>query len=243
MMMNAVFWDVARCISCVLQSAATWSRWFPARGFFYPEDGGDTLLRNVGSHKIYTVPHPRRRHSLYSSLWKPQILHHDEDGNPNNVINSILSRIYTAKARIRSQVRSHGIDSRQTGSVVCFLWVLRFPLPIILPLIAPYSVSPSHRRYTVSIPTASLNNHPKKITLSFHGDPILKRTKGGRFTLKWMMFKNRDVIDGIGWDKNWGFYVDNIEPTDPNAREWITFDTPSTTLCTRIHSKKGTLMI
>jgi hypothetical protein len=25
----------------VAQSAATCSRWFPARGFFYPEDGGD----------------------------------------------------------------------------------------------------------------------------------------------------------------------------------------------------------
>jgi hypothetical protein len=31
--------------------------------FFYPEDGGDTFLRNVGSNKIYMVPHPRRRHS------------------------------------------------------------------------------------------------------------------------------------------------------------------------------------
>jgi hypothetical protein len=39
------------------------SRWFLARGFFYPEDGGDIFLRNVGSHKIYTAPHPRRRHS------------------------------------------------------------------------------------------------------------------------------------------------------------------------------------
>jgi hypothetical protein len=29
----------------------------------YPEDGGDTFLRNVGSHKIYTEPHPRTRHS------------------------------------------------------------------------------------------------------------------------------------------------------------------------------------
>jgi hypothetical protein len=28
----------------------------PARGFFYPEDGGDTILRNVGSHKNYTSP-------------------------------------------------------------------------------------------------------------------------------------------------------------------------------------------
>jgi hypothetical protein len=44
-------------------AAATCSRWFLARGFFYPEDGGDTFLRNVGSHKIYTTPHPRRRHS------------------------------------------------------------------------------------------------------------------------------------------------------------------------------------
>jgi hypothetical protein len=29
-----------------------------------PENGGDTFLRNVGSHKIYTAPHPRRWHSL-----------------------------------------------------------------------------------------------------------------------------------------------------------------------------------
>jgi hypothetical protein len=28
--------------------------------FFYPEDGGNTFLRNVGSHKIYTAAHPRR---------------------------------------------------------------------------------------------------------------------------------------------------------------------------------------
>jgi predicted RNA binding protein YcfA (HicA-like mRNA interferase family) len=28
---------------------------------FYPEDGGDTFLRNVGSHKNYPAPHPRRR--------------------------------------------------------------------------------------------------------------------------------------------------------------------------------------
>jgi hypothetical protein len=33
--------------------------------FFYPDDGGDTLLRNVGSHKNYMAPHPRRRHSSW----------------------------------------------------------------------------------------------------------------------------------------------------------------------------------
>jgi hypothetical protein len=35
-------------------SAVTCSRWFLARGFFCPEDEGDTFLRNVGSRKIYT---------------------------------------------------------------------------------------------------------------------------------------------------------------------------------------------
>jgi hypothetical protein len=55
-----------RCIFSIsflnaAQSAATCSRWFLARGFFCPEDGGDTFLRNVGSHKNYTAPHPRRK--------------------------------------------------------------------------------------------------------------------------------------------------------------------------------------
>jgi hypothetical protein len=76
---NAVFWNAAPCTSCVNRHfggmyclhvqgrkipATTCSLWFLARGFFYPEDGGDTFLRNVGSHKIYTAPHPRRRHYL-----------------------------------------------------------------------------------------------------------------------------------------------------------------------------------
>jgi hypothetical protein len=56
----------SRCLGmgiCVSVAAATCSRWLLACGFFYPEDGGDTFLRNVDSHKIYTAPHPRRRHS------------------------------------------------------------------------------------------------------------------------------------------------------------------------------------
>jgi hypothetical protein len=39
------------------------TRWFLARWLFYSEDGGDNLVRNVASHKIYIAPHPRRRHS------------------------------------------------------------------------------------------------------------------------------------------------------------------------------------
>jgi hypothetical protein len=45
------------------QSAATCSCWFLTRGFIYPEDGGDTFLQNIGSHKNYMAPHPRKRHS------------------------------------------------------------------------------------------------------------------------------------------------------------------------------------
>jgi hypothetical protein len=37
---------------------ATCSRWFFARGFFYPQDGDDTFHRNVGSDKNYTAPYP-----------------------------------------------------------------------------------------------------------------------------------------------------------------------------------------
>jgi hypothetical protein len=43
---NAVFCDVALCRSCVNRPG-------------YHEDGGDTFLRNGGSHKIYTALHPR----------------------------------------------------------------------------------------------------------------------------------------------------------------------------------------
>jgi hypothetical protein len=50
------------------QSAATCSRWFLTRGFSFPEDGGDTFLRNVGSHKIYMAPHPRKEHYSLSPL-------------------------------------------------------------------------------------------------------------------------------------------------------------------------------
>jgi hypothetical protein len=33
------------------------------------------LLRNFGPYKRYTAPHPRRRYSSWSSLWKSQILY------------------------------------------------------------------------------------------------------------------------------------------------------------------------
>jgi hypothetical protein len=64
---------MAVCFRLVAPSAATCSRWFLTRGFFYSEDGGDTFLRNVGSHKMYTAPHPRRRHSSLLLKFFPTI--------------------------------------------------------------------------------------------------------------------------------------------------------------------------
>jgi hypothetical protein len=96
-MKNAVFWDVTPCRFCMnwrfggtyrlqLQdrkirergtslAAATCSRLFLARVFFYLKGRGDTFLRNFGSHKICTAPHPRRRHSSCSSqVWIGHLL-------------------------------------------------------------------------------------------------------------------------------------------------------------------------
>jgi hypothetical protein len=72
---NVVFWDVVPCRSSVnrrfggtyrphlqgrkiSERGTSVSRWLQTA-----EDGDDTFLRNVGLHKIYMAPHPRKRHS------------------------------------------------------------------------------------------------------------------------------------------------------------------------------------
>jgi hypothetical protein len=74
-MKNAVFWDVAPCSSCVNQRfGGTYLLHLqgrkirndlltlvPRSWIFYSENRGHTFFRNVGSHKNYTAPHPRRR--------------------------------------------------------------------------------------------------------------------------------------------------------------------------------------
>jgi hypothetical protein len=81
-MKNAVFWDVAPCISCVNQCfRGTYrlhlhGRKIRERGTSMScsqlltlvpcwwIDGGDTFFWNIGSHDIYVAPHPRRRRSF-----------------------------------------------------------------------------------------------------------------------------------------------------------------------------------
>jgi hypothetical protein len=73
-MKNVVLWDVALCRSCVnrrfggkyrlhFQGRKIRERGTSVSRWLHTEDGDDTFLRNVGSHTIYTTPHPGRRHS------------------------------------------------------------------------------------------------------------------------------------------------------------------------------------
>jgi hypothetical protein len=56
-MLYCVFWKY-----CLLSANHKEECRFLRCGAYF-EDGGDTILRNVSSHDIYAVPHPRRRHS------------------------------------------------------------------------------------------------------------------------------------------------------------------------------------
>jgi hypothetical protein len=59
-MKNSVFWDEVLCRVEKFASKPL-SHTGPSLVNFYLEDGGDTFLRNGGSHKIFTAPHPTRR--------------------------------------------------------------------------------------------------------------------------------------------------------------------------------------
>jgi hypothetical protein len=80
------------------------TRWFLACGFFYPEDGGDTFLRNVGSHNIYTLPHPSRRHSSESPPWKPQIVQRCNSSTFTSA--PYLSRLRTDVSEVQPSISS-----------------------------------------------------------------------------------------------------------------------------------------
>jgi hypothetical protein len=61
---------------------------------------------------------------------------------PGRAIAEAVSRwLPTAAARVQSQVWSSGICDGQSGAGAGFLRVLRFPLPIFIPPIAPQSTS------------------------------------------------------------------------------------------------------
>jgi hypothetical protein len=58
------------------------------------------------------------------------------------IAQAVSRSLPTAAARVRSRVWSSGICGGQSGAGAGFLLVLRFPLPIFIPPIAPQSPSP-----------------------------------------------------------------------------------------------------
>jgi hypothetical protein len=54
----------------------------------------------------------------------------------------VSRRLPTGAARVRARVSLCGIYGGQSGTGIAFLQVLRFPLPIFIPPIAPQSPSP-----------------------------------------------------------------------------------------------------
>jgi hypothetical protein len=57
------------------------------------------------------------------------------------IAQAVSSWLSSAAARVRARVWLHGICSGQSGAGAGFLQVLRFPLPIFIPPIAPQSPS------------------------------------------------------------------------------------------------------
>jgi hypothetical protein len=64
-----------------------------------------------------------------------------------------------------SHVIPSGIYSEKSDIEAGFLRILRFPLPILIPPTAPYSLSSYHQRCIISILPVSLNNQQK--TMAF----------------------------------------------------------------------------
>jgi hypothetical protein len=56
------------------------------------------------------------------------------------MVQTVSGQLSTAAARIRTQVRSCGICGGQNGTRGGFLQVFRFPLSILIPSTAPYSL-------------------------------------------------------------------------------------------------------
>jgi hypothetical protein len=87
------------------------------------------------------------------------------------IAQAVKRRFPTAAARVRARVTSCGISGGQSGTGAGFLRVLRFPLPIRIPPIAPHSSSSSitwgwynSPNQTVSaLPSELVSPHERKI--------------------------------------------------------------------------------
>jgi hypothetical protein len=63
------------------------------------------------------------------------------------IAQAVSHRLPTAAARVRTQLRSCGICSGQSGAGEGYLRVFRFPLPILIPSAAPHLSSSTLRSW------------------------------------------------------------------------------------------------
>jgi hypothetical protein len=107
-----------------------------------------------------------------------------------------LIHLWHSTKWLRLQVGSCGIYGRQNDNGTGFLWVFCFPLPILIPPIAPYSLSFHHWPYIVSILTALLNN---KQTKKLHKmDISLTNCSHNQSPCYWIYLHYRTIINFLG---------------------------------------------
>jgi hypothetical protein len=80
------------------------------------------------------------------------------------IAQEVSGRLPTAGAQVRAQVRSCGVCSGQSGTGEEFLRVLQFPLPILIPPIAPHSSSSGTIGQLVADVPSGLSLTPTKET-------------------------------------------------------------------------------
>jgi hypothetical protein len=105
-----------------------------------------------------------RRSMLHGHDFKQK--YNTTEGNTGHIIaQAVRYRPPTAAARVRSQVKLHGLYSGQNGTGAGFLRVLRFPLPLLIPPNAACSsiVLDWYNRPISGRRTMWIQSHPKKV--------------------------------------------------------------------------------